>query len=89
MSWLAIPLAGLTVLSTLAGGVVQGLAIASMHYTAMAATYFVPLGLSVELATPLFSQSVLAYLIAAGITAVSAGNLVLLAVISLYRSRSA
>ena len=47
------------------------------------------LGLSVELATPLFSQSVLAYLIAAGITAVSAGNLVLLAVISLYRSRSA
>ena len=27
---------------TVAGGVVQGLAIASMHYTAMAATYFVP-----------------------------------------------
>src|SRR5262245_57407063 len=32
-----------TLLMTVAGGVVQGLAIASMHYTAMAATYFVPL----------------------------------------------
>ena len=31
------------VVMTLLGGVVQGLAIASMHYTAMAATYFVPL----------------------------------------------
>src|SRR5262245_50783428 len=32
------------VIMTLAGGAVQGLAIASMHYTAMAATYFAPLG---------------------------------------------
>ena len=77
------------VLTTLAGGVVQGLAIASMHYTAMAATFFVPLGVAVELTTPLFSQSLLAYLIACGMAVVSAGNLVLLALIMVQRSRSA
>jgi NO-binding membrane sensor protein with MHYT domain len=77
------------VLTTLAGGVVQGLAIASMHYTAMAATFFVPLGVAVELTMPLFSQSLLAYLIACGIAVVSAGNLALLAVISFQQSRSA
>jgi NO-binding membrane sensor protein with MHYT domain len=76
-------------LTTLAGGVVQGLAIASMHYTAMAATYFVPLGMSVELTTPLFRQSALAYTIAAGIAAVSAGNLMLLGLISMHRARAA
>jgi NO-binding membrane sensor protein with MHYT domain len=43
--------------TTLAGGVVQGLAIASMHSTAMAATFFVPLGVSVELATPLLLRA--------------------------------
>jgi NO-binding membrane sensor protein with MHYT domain len=37
-------------LTTLAGGVVQGLAIASMHYTAMAATYFVHAAVCPELA---------------------------------------
>jgi NO-binding membrane sensor protein with MHYT domain/hemoglobin-like flavoprotein len=67
---------------TLAGGVVQGLAIASMHYTAMAATYFVPLGIPVELTTPLFSQNLLAYMIASGIAVVSVGNLSLLAMMS-------
>ena len=36
------------VVTTLLGGVVQGLAIASMHYTAMAATYFVPLGVELD-----------------------------------------
>ncbi len=76
-------------LTTLAGGVVQGLAIASMHYTAMAATYYVPLDVNADLVTPLFSQSVLAYLIATGIAAVSAGNLMLLGLMSMYRSRSA
>ena len=80
---------GRGVLTTLAGGVVQGLAIASMHYTAMAATYFVPLDMSVDLVTPLFTQSVLAYLIATGVVAVSAGNLLLLGLMSMYRSRSA
>jgi NO-binding membrane sensor protein with MHYT domain len=79
---------GRGVLTTLAGGIVQGLAIASMHYTAMAATYYVPLDLGADLVTPLFSQSVLAYLIATGIAAVSAGNLVLLGLMSMYRSRS-
>ena len=74
---------------TLAGGVVQGLAIASMHYTAMAATYFVPLGVSVELSTPLFAQSLLAYLIACGILVVSVGNLGLLALLSMQQNRSA
>ncbi len=77
------------VLTTLAGGVVQGLAIASMHYTAMAATFFVPLEMEVVLNTPLFSQSLLAYLIACGIAVVSAGNLALLAVISMQQNRSA
>jgi NO-binding membrane sensor protein with MHYT domain len=76
-------------LTTLAGGVVQGLAITSMHYTAMAATFFVQLGVAVELSTPLFSQSLLAYLIACGIAVVSAGNLALLALISFQQGRSA
>jgi NO-binding membrane sensor protein with MHYT domain/hemoglobin-like flavoprotein len=69
-------------LMTLAGGVVQGLAIASMHYTAMAATYFVPLGVEVEISEPIFSQSSLAYLIAGGIAVISAGNLTVLALMS-------
>jgi NO-binding membrane sensor protein with MHYT domain len=63
------------VIMTVAGGVVQGLAIASMHYTAMAATYFVPLGADVQLAAPLFSQSRMAYMIATGIVIASAVNL--------------
>jgi NO-binding membrane sensor protein with MHYT domain len=77
------------VLTTLAGGVVQGLAIASMHYTAMAATFFVPLDVAVELTTPLFTQSLLAYMIACGIGVVSAGNLALLAVLSMQQDSSA
>jgi|GEM_PF-455542 len=64
---------------TLAGGVVQGLAIASMHYTAMAATYFVPLGVEAAISPPIFTQSLLAYLIALGIAAISAGNFLLIA----------
>jgi diguanylate cyclase len=75
------------ILTTLAGGVVQGLAIASMHYTAMAATYFVPLGAEVHLSAPLFRQSSLAYMIAAGIAVISLGNLLLLAAISPRQSQ--
>jgi hemoglobin-like flavoprotein len=68
-------------LMTLAGGVVQGLAIASMHYTAMAATYFVPLGVEFAVSQPIFAQSFLAYVIAGGIGAISIGNLALLSMI--------
>jgi NO-binding membrane sensor protein with MHYT domain len=69
------------VLMTVAGGVVQGLAIASMHYTAMAATYFVPLGADVQIGAPLFSQSRMAFMIAAGIVIISAVNLTMVALI--------
>jgi NO-binding membrane sensor protein with MHYT domain len=67
---------------TVAGGVVQGLAIASMHYTAMAATYFAPLGADVQVAAPLFSQSRMAYMIAAGIVIISAVNLTMVALMA-------
>jgi hypothetical protein len=43
----------------------------------------------VDLVAPPFSQNVLAYLIATAIATVSAGNLVLLGLISAYRGRSA
>lgn len=66
-------------LMSLAGGVVQGLAIASMHYTAMAATYFVPLGVEVAVSKPIFTQSLLAYAIVGGMVVISTGNLLLLA----------
>jgi NO-binding membrane sensor protein with MHYT domain len=69
-------------LMTVAGGVVQGLAIASMHYTAMAATYFVPLGANVEISAPIFSQSKMAYMIAAGIVIISAVNLSMVALVT-------
>ena len=69
------------VLMTLAGGVVQGLAIASMHYTAMAATYFLPLDVDIDISNPVFSQSFLAYSIAGGMAVVSVCNLVLLTLI--------
>jgi NO-binding membrane sensor protein with MHYT domain len=71
-----------TILMTAAGGVVQGLAIASMHYTAMAATYFVPLRSDVQISAPLFSQARMAYMIAAGIVIISAVNLTMVALMS-------
>jgi diguanylate cyclase len=77
------------VLTTLAGGIVQGLAIASMHYTAMAATFFVPLEVAVDVSEPLLGQNLFAYLIACGIAAVSFGNLALLGMIAVRRSRTA
>ena len=75
-------------LTTLAGGVVQGLAIASMHYTAMAATYFVPLDATVSLSAPLFKQSSLAYMIAIAMGVISIGNLLLLAAVTPRQSTS-
>jgi diguanylate cyclase len=71
-----------TVLMTIAGGVVQGLAIASMHYTAMAATYFVPLGADVQIGAPVFSQAKMAYMIASGIVIISIVNLTMVALMS-------
>jgi diguanylate cyclase len=76
-----------TVVTTLAGGVVQGLAIASMHYTAMAATFFVPLDVPAVLATPLFTQNLLAFMIAGAILVVCTGNLALLGFMSLQQKR--
>jgi NO-binding membrane sensor protein with MHYT domain len=69
-------------LMTVAGGVVQGLAIASMHYTAMAATYFVPFGAEIQISAPIFSQGYMAYMIASGIVIISAVNLLLVALMA-------
>jgi len=77
------------VLMTLAGGVVQGLAIALMHYTGMAATYFSPLDMTVTLSRPLFPQSSLAYMIAVGVVVISVGNLLILVAMSAQRRQSA
>jgi diguanylate cyclase len=71
-----------TFLMTVAGGIVQGLAIASMHYTAMAATYFVTLGAEAQISPPIFSQSKMAYMIAGGIIIISAVNLSMVALMS-------
>jgi len=74
-----------TIWTTLAGGVVQGLAIASMHYTAMAATFFVPLSAPDALTTPLFSQNLLSLMIASAMIILCTGNLTLLGLMSLQR----
>jgi diguanylate cyclase len=76
-----------SIVMTLAGGIVQGLAIASMHYTAMAATYFIPLDAPAALTTPLFSQDLLAFMIAGAIVVVCTGNLALLGFMSLQQKR--
>jgi NO-binding membrane sensor protein with MHYT domain len=72
---------------TLAGGVVQGLAIGSMHYTAMAATYFVPLTEPARLSTPLLPQSSLANVIAVAMVVICAGNLTLAGFMNLQQRR--
>jgi NO-binding membrane sensor protein with MHYT domain len=77
-----------TIWTTLAGGVVQGLAIASMHYTAMDATYFVSTPTPADLTTPLFSQNLLAVVIASAIVVVCVGNLALLGFMSMQQRRS-
>jgi NO-binding membrane sensor protein with MHYT domain len=74
-----------TIVTTLAGGVVQGLAIASMHYTAMDATSFVSVDVPADLTTPLFAQDFLAFMIAGAIAVVCAGNLALLAFMSMQQ----
>jgi NO-binding membrane sensor protein with MHYT domain len=76
-----------TILTTLAGGVVQGLAIASMHYTAMAATFFQPLDAPADLTVPLFSQNLLAFMIAGAMLVVCTGNLALLGFMSMQQRR--
>jgi NO-binding membrane sensor protein with MHYT domain len=76
-----------TILTTLAGGVVQGLAIASMHYTAMAATFFEPLEAPADLTIPLFSQNLLAFMIAGAMLVVCTGNLALLGFMSMQQRR--
>ena len=76
-----------TIWMTLAGGVVQGLAIGSMHYTAMAATFFSPLTTPVNLTVPIFTQSLLADLIAIAMVVVCAGNLTLLGFMTMQQRR--
>jgi NO-binding membrane sensor protein with MHYT domain len=76
-----------TIVTTLAGGVVQGLAIASMHYTAMAATFFEPLEAPADLTIPLFTQNLLAFMIAGAMLVVCTGNLALLGFMSMQQRR--
>jgi NO-binding membrane sensor protein with MHYT domain len=74
--WLACVKRGL--LMTLFGGVVQGLAIGAMHFTAMAATSFLPININPEsLLAPLLPQGVLAVAIAVGVGVMSITNLTL------------
>jgi NO-binding membrane sensor protein with MHYT domain len=72
-------------LMTLAGGVVQGLAIASMHYTAMAATHYLPLSATPDLSAPLFPQSTLAWMIAFGVALMSLTNFTFVGFLSMQR----
>jgi NO-binding membrane sensor protein with MHYT domain len=76
-----------TIWMTLAGGVVQGLAIGSMHFTAMAATFFSPLATPANLTIPVFTQSRLADLIAIAMVVVCAGNLTLLGFMTMQQRR--
>ena len=76
-----------SIVTTLAGGVVQGLAIASMHYTAMAATYIAPADVPADLTTPLFAQNLLAFMIAGAVVVLCTGNLMLLGFMSLQQKR--
>jgi NO-binding membrane sensor protein with MHYT domain len=76
-----------SVAATVAGGVVQGLAIAAMHYTGMAATGYVRLDEVTGLTTPLFSQKLLAYMIAGAMLVVCTGNLVLFGLMSAQQKR--
>jgi NO-binding membrane sensor protein with MHYT domain len=76
--------------ATLAGGIVQGLAISSMHFTAMAATFFVPVELAaVPPRVPLLGQREFAYLIGCAIAGLCVGNLALLGLLAMRRRRSA
>lgn len=61
-------------LETALGAVVLGLAISGMHYTAMLATSFAPLGSQLELAVPVMGQETLAYTIAAAMAVICLAN---------------
>jgi NO-binding membrane sensor protein with MHYT domain len=76
-----------SIAATVAGGVVQGLAIASMHYTGMAATGYIRLDGVTGLTFPLFSQNLLAYMIAGAMLVVCTGNLALFGVMSAQQKR--
>lgn len=65
----------------------QGLAIASMHYTAMAATYIAPADGPADLTTPLFAQNLLAFTIAGAMVVLCTGTLMLLGFMSLQQKR--
>ncbi len=52
-------------IETLFGGVVLGLAIAGMHYTAMYATSFYPIVITFDIGTPVLSQAALGLSVAA------------------------
>jgi NO-binding membrane sensor protein with MHYT domain len=73
--------------ATLAGGVVAGLAIASMHYTGMAGTGFVPLDVPANLTTPLVPQNLMALMIAGALIVICIGNLTLVGVMWLQQKR--
>ncbi len=68
------------IVMTVLGGITMGLAIASMHYTAMFATHFAPLKEVVFLSEPLFSQNDLAYLIAAAMLFICTVTMIVLAI---------
>jgi NO-binding membrane sensor protein with MHYT domain len=76
-----------SVVTTLAGGLVQGLAIASMHYTAMAATNFIPVDAPAGLTTPLFTPNLLAFTIASAVLVLFTGNLALFRFMSLQEEK--
>jgi NO-binding membrane sensor protein with MHYT domain len=76
-----------SIAATVVGGVVQGLAIASMHYTGMAATGYIRLDGVIGLTFPLFSQNLLAYMIAGAMLVVCTGNLALFGAMSAQQKR--
>jgi two-component system sensor histidine kinase/response regulator len=78
-----------TIWTTLAAGVVQGVAIASMHFTAMAATSFWRLNAPANLTIPLFGQELLALMIASAMIVVCIGNLTLAGLMTLQKRSAA
>jgi NO-binding membrane sensor protein with MHYT domain len=58
-----------------------------MHFTGMAATSFVPLATPAKLTVPLFSQSLIATMIAIAMVVICLGNLALLAFMTIQQRR--
>jgi NO-binding membrane sensor protein with MHYT domain len=58
-----------------------------MHYTAMAATSFLPLSATPDVTAPLFPQSTLAWMIAFGVALMSLTNFTFVGFLSLQRDR--